>query len=190
MRSLGMTPLETSQNTTSHKMPLPKKNKNPATPRAFNQSNAPSTPRRYTRRIFGQMNADTTSVVVFFDGPCVLCQRSVQWMAGHLRSDVSEHALKFASLQGDLARRLLQERLRTAPLPGVVVWQGGDVRVAEDALCALAPFLMAPWSWLCRAVPGWGYAWVARNRTAWFGTRETCTWSPEVQARLAEPGQA
>ena len=136
------------------------------------------------------MNADPTSAVVFFDGPCVLCQRSVQWMVGHLRSDVSEHALKFASLQGDLARRLLPERLRTAPLPGVVVWQGGDVRVATDALRALAPFLTAPWSGLCRAVPGWGYAWVARNRMAWFGTRETCTWSPEVQARLAEPGEA
>ena len=142
------------------------------------------------RRIFGQMNSDPTSAVVFFDGPCVLCQRSVQWMVGHLRSDVSEHALKFASLQGDMAQRLLPAHLRTAPLPGVVVWQGGDVRVAADALRALAPFLTFPWSGLCRLVPGWGYAWVARNRTAWFGTRETCKWSPEVQARLAEPGQA
>ena len=136
------------------------------------------------------MNSALTSAVVFFDGPCVLYQRSVQWMVAHLCSDVSDHALKFASLQGDMAQRLLPEHLRTAPLPGVVVWQGGEVRVAADALRALAPFLTAPWSWLCRAVPGWGYAWVARNRTAWFGTRETCTWSPEVQARLAEPGQA
>ena len=136
------------------------------------------------------MIADTTSVVVFFDGPCVLCQRSVQWMAGHLRADVSEDALKFASLQGDMARCLLPEHVRTAPLPGVVVWQGGDVRVATAALRALAPFLTPPWSWLCRAVPGWGYAWVARNRTAWFGTRESCAWSPEVRARLAEPDRA
>ena len=64
------------------------------------------------------MNSDPTSAVVFFDGPCVLCQRSVQWMAGHLRSDVSEHALKFASLQGDMAQRLLPEHLRTAPPSG------------------------------------------------------------------------
>ena len=184
-----MTPLETSQNTTSHKMPLPKKNKNPATPRAFSQFRALSTLQRYTRRIFGDMNVDMTSAVVFFDGPCVLCQRSVQWIAGRLYEDVPVHALKFASLQGETAERLLPESLRTAPLPGVVVWKAGEVWVAADALRALAPFMVAPWSVLCRVVPSWGYAWVARNRTAWFGTRESCAWSLEVQARLAEPSQ-
>ena len=110
-------------------------------------------------------------------------------MAGRLRADVPVHALKFASLQGEMAHRQLPEHLRTAPMPGVVVWQVGKIWVAADALRALAPFMTAPWSWLCCVVPSWGYAWVARNRTAWFGTRDSCTWSPEVQARLAEPGQ-
>ena len=114
----------------------------------------------------------------------------MQWVALRLRADVPATALTFASLQGNMAQRLLPAHLRTAPLPGVVVWQGGEVWVAADSLRALAPFLTFPWSGLCRLVPTWGYAWVARNRTAWFGTQETCTWSPEVEARLAESGQA
>ena len=131
------------------------------------------------------MIPDTTSAVVFFDGPCVLCQRSVQWMALR-RADVPakpEFASCRATWPSAVAGPFAHRRCRAW-------WFGrADVRVAADALRALAPFLTAPGRG-CAVRAGWGYAWVARNRTAWFGMQESCTWSPEVQARLAEPGQA
>lgn len=114
--------------------------------------------------------------VVFYDGECGLCDRSVQML---ILLD-KRHVLRYATLQGETAARLL------GPLEGpeegwsVRLLDGGRlydrstaaIRAAVRAGGAgrlLGAFLIVP-----RPVRDGVYRWVARNRKRWFGCAEAC----------------
>ena len=107
--------------------------------------------------------------VLYYDGPCRLCQRSVQWVHHHVPGVVCK------PLQSDEAKEVLPKALTTPPLKGVVLMDPeGRVQVGHKALHAMAPFAKGPWRWLLRLVPSWGYALVARTR--WIlGRVDTCS---------------
>ena len=107
--------------------------------------------------------------VIYYDGPCRLCQRSVQW--------VHRHAPGVACnpLQSEEAKNVLPKALTTPPLKGVVLMDAkGEIHVGHKALHAMAPFAKGPWRWGLRLVPGWGYALVARTRWVW-GRDDMCS---------------
>ena len=107
--------------------------------------------------------------VIYYDGPCLLCQRSVQWVHRHVPG------VTCMPLQSDEAKKALPAALVTPPLTGVVLIDAeGGVHVGHRALHALAPFAKGPWRWLLRLVPSWGYALVARSRWVW-GRDNTCS---------------
>lgn len=107
--------------------------------------------------------------VLFFDGPCKLCKRSVRWVNRHA-PDVT-----CLPLQSPEALRHLGADLVTPPLKGVVVLdERGKVHVGHRGLRALSAHVKGPMRLALRCVPGPVYALVARTRSLW-GRDEACS---------------
>lgn len=121
--------------------------------------------------------------IVFFDGPCLFCQKSVQWLAQH---EGLGRSLYFAPLQGETAEKLLSESLRTPPLQGVVFLdERSQVHEGAAAIRALANMLRMPWSIGARLMTGWAYQFVASRRHLLFRQKEeSCLVSPEMRERI------
>lgn len=121
--------------------------------------------------------------IVFFDGPCLFCQKSVQWLAQH---EGLGRSLYFAPLQGETAEKLLSESLRTPPLQGVVFLdERSQVHEGAAAIRALANMLRMPWSIGARLMTSWAYQFVATRRHSLFKQKEeSCLVSPEMRERI------
>lgn len=132
--------------------------------------------------------------VVFFDGVCVLCNRSVQWL---LAKD-KKNLFHYAPLQGTTAKSMLTET-QTLDLNSMVYATEQDgvpthVLDRSDAVLTVLRDLGGFWkaiSWL-RVLPRFlrdpVYNLVAKNRYRWFGKKEMgCAWAtPEQQARILD----
>ena len=115
--------------------------------------------------------------ILLFDGVCNLCNGLVRFV---LKRE-SEPVLRFASLQSERGRQLLEQFGHpTEDLDTVVLVEGGLSYTKSDAALRTARFLRAPWSWArcCWIVPrplrNWVYDRVANNRYRWFGRQEAC----------------
>lgn len=136
--------------------------------------------------------------VLLFDGVCNLCNAGVLFI---IKRD-PRGRMRFAPLQSEAARRLLEEA-GAEPLPeaavadadSMIVIEGppGDRRMYDRSAAALriARALRWPWPllgafWIVpRPVRDWLYRLIARNRYRWFGRRDTCMMpTPELQARF------
>ena len=124
--------------------------------------------------------------IVFFDGYCNLCNRSVDFL---IRRDRKKR-LFYAPLQGETARNHLDsELLRNTDT--VVLWLDGAVYTRSDAALKVADLLGFPWSMLAvfrivpRALRDGVYAFIAARRLTWFGRRSSCRMpSPEERSRF------
>jgi predicted DCC family thiol-disulfide oxidoreductase YuxK len=125
--------------------------------------------------------------VIFFDGVCGLCNRFVDFV---LRRDPGGH-FQFAPLQGKTAA----ERLAPADitdLKTVVVVDGNGTYRKSAAIIRVLRGLGGLWRlvgslfWVVpRPIRDLGYSWIANNRYAIFGKRETCRMpSPGERARF------
>lgn len=127
--------------------------------------------------------------VILFDGECNLCDRFVLFVID--RDPGSQFA--FAPLQSAVALRLLQHHQVPDDRSTVVLAEDGQVYIRSTAAIRIVSRLGTPWS-LCRAllvvprpVRDSVYDWVARNRHAWFGTRDVCRMpTPDVRARFLD----
>jgi predicted DCC family thiol-disulfide oxidoreductase YuxK len=125
--------------------------------------------------------------IVFFDGVCGLCNRSIDFVLRHDRRGV----FRAAPLQGETAAGLLtptdRESLHT------LVLHTGDRSYRRSAAVVRILWNLGPW-WRPLAVLLWliplplrdlGYKLVARNRYRFLGKRETCRMpTPEERERL------
>lgn len=127
--------------------------------------------------------------IVFFDGECNLCNRSVDFLLRHDR----DRRLRFASLQSESARAILarsgMDILALAPHedrggtgdPSTIVFVDGD-RLHVKSGAALRILAAIGWPWRAlgaflivpRPLRDAVYDWIARNRFQWFGRRDTC----------------
>lgn len=113
--------------------------------------------------------------VVLYDGLCGLCDRWVQWVLRHDR----QGQFRFAALQSDAGRRLLQDA--PTPLPDSIVLLDEDgLHTESEAVLRIARRLgrLGPLRVVAKAVPralrDLAYRAVARNRTRWFGRLDSC----------------
>lgn len=132
--------------------------------------------------IMSAANPDKT--VVYFDGVCGFCNRSVDFL---LKRDPAGKLL-FAPLQGETARATLSERDRET-LDSLVVRQGNAVYRRSAGVVRVLWELPLRWKvagWALWLIPGpirdLGYRLVAKVRYRIFGKHETC--------RLPQPGEA
>lgn len=115
--------------------------------------------------------------VIFFDGVCNLCNRSVQFVIKRDKKDV----FRFAALQSQLAKKLFvrQPYLTEAPA-SVLLVEDGKMYVESTAALKIARHLGGLWSWLYvfilvpPLIRDWIYRFISTHRYKWFGKRETC----------------
>ena len=99
--------------------------------------------------------------------------------------------LRYTSLQGEVGQALLTSRGAEGLPDSVLFWDGSALHAEMDAVFAIADVLGLPFSGVrvLGLLPrGWRsglYRMVARNRTRWFGRRETCRVLP---LELQDPG--
>lgn len=145
----------------------------------------------------GRPNLDGLNPVVFYDGVCGLCNRTVQFI---LKRDGRE-AFRFAPLQGPLACRVLRAHgIDPSDLDTIYVAvkcdQSSKERLLARSDAAVFVFRELGGVWragaavlgmLPRSVRDWGYRLIARNRYRIFGRYETCPIPSErVRARFLD----
>jgi len=115
--------------------------------------------------------------LIVFDGECVLCSRTAQFVLKHDR----HRRFRLTTAQGEQGQALY----RGLGLPAVafetmVVVKDGRALIESDAALAVASGLGWPWraAAAARIVPrplrDAAYRLVARNRYRWFGRRDAC----------------
>ena len=145
----------------------------------------------------GPPNLDGLLPVVFYDGVCGLCNRTVQFILKRDRRKV----FRFAPLQGPLANRILRARgIDPSGLDTIYMAVNYDQSSKEqllarsDAVVFVLREIGGIWrvgaavlGVLPRSVRDWGYGLIARNRYRIFGRHETCPMPSEsVRARFLD----
>jgi len=116
--------------------------------------------------------------IVFFDGNCLLCSRTVRWLAAR----DARRRLAFATLQGETARAHGLGKYADISGSVAVIRDGGDgtVFLRSDACLEIAASLGGIWK-IClvgRLVPrvlrDGIYRLIARNRRRWQQGTSVC----------------
>lgn len=115
--------------------------------------------------------------VIFFDGVCNLCNKSVQFVIARDKKDI----FRFAALQSPLAEKLFanQPYLLQAPA-SVLLVQDGKLYVESTAALKIARQLGGIWGvlyWLIVIPPFLRdllYRFIATRRYKWFGKLDSC----------------
>ncbi len=114
--------------------------------------------------------------IVFFDGVCNLCSTTVDTLMALDKKRV----LKYASLQGETAKKLLSEE-KIQNLDSIVFYEDGEIFERSEAigkiLCSIGSIyklagkivLFFPLS-----ITDLIYKFIARNRYKFFGKKDTC----------------
>jgi len=125
--------------------------------------------------------------VVFFDGECTLCNGFVRWLLRHDRRQV----LRFASLQGETARRLLPALPEDRGTWTVMLLEGQELWARSDAVLRICRRVGGWLGWLAwlrvvpRALRDAVYRAIAKRRYRWFGRERACPVpSPETASRF------
>lgn len=133
--------------------------------------------------------------VVLYDGFCVLCSRSIQWLIKKDKKKVfrfvplqSKQGADLLALAGpQVMQYLLNEKAlsKKEEMPGsVILWMDNKPYIRSDgALLAIAQLggIYKAAAWL-RIIPKFIrdtiYNFIARNRYKWFGKRDSCFLPP------------
>lgn len=125
--------------------------------------------------------------IIFFDGVCNLCNRSVQIV---LRND-KQKIYRFAALQSEFAQQFFAAHQFVRKTDSIVLFDNGRFYTESTAGLRVAVRLRFPYplfgalfifpAFLRDPV----YRWIARNRYKWFGRRDSCMIpGPDTAARF------
>jgi predicted DCC family thiol-disulfide oxidoreductase YuxK len=121
--------------------------------------------------------------IVFFDGECMLCNRSVDFL---LKADKKKH-LRFASLQSGYLKNLtFHDNLPEDD--SIIFYDEGRLYTLSSAVLKIAAYLPMPYKLavVFKIIPRpWRdsiYRFIARHRFRWFGKRQTCR-MPDDESR-------
>jgi predicted DCC family thiol-disulfide oxidoreductase YuxK len=110
---------------------------------------------------------ESTDRIIFYDGDCGFCNRSVQFVLDHEKSAV----LHFAALQSAFAVGFFERHnIGKADLSTFYFWEAGRMYSKSTGALRLLKYLRFPWPWLgwLKIVPrSWRdvvYDWVAKRR--------------------------
>lgn len=122
--------------------------------------------------------------MLFFDGHCNLCNRSVQWVLQRDRKGI----FRFASLQSATARRLLPPAgIDPRQLSSLVLLHDGRAWTHSEGALRTARLLGGGYRWsgqlgliIPRPLRDAVYRFIARHRYRWFGRTDNC-WLPRPE---------
>jgi predicted DCC family thiol-disulfide oxidoreductase YuxK len=113
--------------------------------------------------------------IVFYDGECVLCNRTVSFL---IKAD-RDQKLKFAPLEG-LTAKTLNINGSADREPSVVFYNNGGLYYRSTAILNIIQELPFPWHLplVFRIVPtsirDYFYKIIGKNRYKWFGRTASC----------------
>ena len=122
--------------------------------------------------------------IVFFDGHCGLCNRSVDWI---LHRD-TRHQFLFAPLQGTTANGLFKGYSEAELLRSIWLQDETGLHRKSTAILKVCrrlggfPFLLAAAIIVPRPLRDWVYDLIAKNRYRIWGRSETCR-IPTIEER-------
>ena len=124
--------------------------------------------------------------VVFYDGDCGFCNRSVQFILDHER-DATVH---FCALQSEMAQRFFREHHFPQPdLSTFYFWNGTRLFERSSGALKVTAYLKAPYSWLriFSVVPRFMrdgvYNWIAKRRHK-LASQQCALPTPEQRKRF------
>ena len=130
-----------------------------------------------------KIKTETQHYIVIFDGLCNLCNGAVQFIIRH----DTKNKFVFASLQSEVAQKLVNEIQVKSSLESIVLIKGHKHFEKSDAVLEIAKNLSGLWPMVYgfKIIPRFLrdilYNWIAKNRYTWFGKRESCLApSPEL----------
>lgn len=128
------------------------------------------------RRCETAVDSDDSAPILFYDGNCGLCARSVQWCLAHDH----RRRVRFAALQGKTYAALAVDG-KPGELDSVVLFDRGRLLLRSDALLGILQHFGGAWPFLAsmgkivpRPLRDAAYGFVARRRLAWFGDASRC----------------
>ncbi|MGQ0739181.1 MAG: thiol-disulfide oxidoreductase DCC family protein [Bacteroidota bacterium] len=115
--------------------------------------------------------------LILFDGVCNFCN---YWVNFAIKRD-RKKKLKFTTLQGEAARRLLpQYHINPTSLSSVILIDKGKAYTQSSAALRMYKYLDGGWKLfyglmiIPKFIRDFFYNIIARKRYKWFGKRETC----------------
>ncbi|WBL20790.1 thiol-disulfide oxidoreductase DCC family protein [Zunongwangia sp. HRR-M8] len=137
------------------------------------------------------MNIPENKKIVLFDGVCNLCNDAVIFIIKHDKKD----QFRFASLQGDIGKQLLEERgLDPNYLDSIILIEPGIAWYQKsDAALEIAKELSGIYQglkffkFLPTGLRDIFYKGIANNRYKWFGKKESCMIpTPELKGKFLD----
>ena len=136
-----------------------------------------------------KINLENQPYIVIFDGLCNLCNGAVQFIIRHDK----KNRFVFASLQSEVAKKLLNEIQVPSSLETIVLIKGHKHFQKSDAVLEIAKKLFGLWLMVYgfkiipRILRDALYNWVAKKRYTWFAKRDSClSPSPEFIDKFLE----
>ena len=137
-----------------------------------------------------------TKTILFFDGNCGLCNRSVKFV---LRKE-KDHELFFSPLQSEFAKKTLQQFNLSQRHPSgenkadtMLLLENGKINFQSSAALRTTKYLKGLWPCMMIfiIVPPFIrnaiYNYIAKNRITWFGIADYCDMmTPELKKRFIE----
>ncbi len=121
--------------------------------------------------------------VIYFDGVCNLCSRSVQFILHRDRRKI----FRFASLQGEAGKKmLLANHMSPDQYNSFILQEDGRLYTKSTGALRVLKLLGGGWSclYVFILVPAFLrdliYRFISANRYAWFGKKEVC-WLPKPE---------
>lgn len=126
--------------------------------------------------------------IVLFDGVCNFCNKTVQFL---LKRDKKDQ-LRFASLQSDIGKRLLEEvNLPVDFKESILFFSKGKMWQKSDAFAQIMYRLPGGWKmfYSIKIIPRFirdaVYNYISSHRYRWFGKRDQCMVpSPEWEKKF------
>ncbi|MCP4976196.1 MAG: thiol-disulfide oxidoreductase DCC family protein [Maribacter sp.] len=129
--------------------------------------------------------------IVLFDGVCNLCNGTVRFTIKRDKKD----EFRFATLQGDMGRQLIQERsIDTSLVDSIILIEPGIAYYAKSTAALKIIHSFGGFWKICnvlnlipRQLRDIVYDWVAKNRYSWYGKKDQCMLpTPEIKTKFLE----
>jgi predicted DCC family thiol-disulfide oxidoreductase YuxK len=121
--------------------------------------------------------------VIYFDGVCNLCSRSVQFILHRDRRKI----FRFASLQGEAGKKmLLANHMSPDQYNSFILQEDGRLYTKSTGALRVLKLLGGGWSclYVFILIPAFLrdliYRFISANRYTWFGKKEVC-WLPKPE---------
>lgn len=136
-----------------------------------------------------EISGISNRTILFFDGNCGLCNRSVKFV---LRKEKNQNLL-FSPLQSEFAKNILEEKNVAQNLDTMMLLQNGKIYLRSSAALRVTKYLKSLWPLMMiflivpPCIRDFVYNYIAKNRLTWFGIADYCDMmTPELKKRFLE----